>query len=108
MNYSPEAAFKSKEQIKLMQEKKLQEAVLYLNDHSPFYKELFTQARFNVKGIKTIEDLSVIPITIKENLQQRNDAFLCVPRNKIIEYSSTSGTLGSPVTIALPKMTWSG
>jgi phenylacetate-CoA ligase len=103
MNYSPEAAFKSKEQIKLMQEKKLQEAVSYLNEHSPFYKELFTQARFNVKGIKTIEDLSVIPITIKENLQQRNDAFLCVPGNRIIEYSSTSGTLGSPVTIALTE-----
>ena len=103
MNYSPEAAFKSKEEIKLMQEKRLQEAVSYLNEHSPFYKDLFTQARFNVKGIKTIEDLSVIPVTIKENLQQHNEAFLCVPRNKIIEYSSTSGTLGSPVTIALTE-----
>ncbi|HKC35453.1 MAG TPA: hypothetical protein VKB95_05295, partial [Chitinophagaceae bacterium] len=76
MNYSPEAAFKSKEQIKLMQEKKLQEAVSYLNEYSPFYKELFTQARFNVKGIKTIEDLHVLPVTTKENLQQHNDAFL--------------------------------
>jgi phenylacetate-CoA ligase len=103
MNYSPEAAFKSKEEIKQMQEKKLQEAVSYLNEHSPFYKELFTQARFNVKGIKTIEDLSVIPVTLKENLQNHNDAFLCVPRNKVIEYSSTSGTLGSPVTIALTE-----
>jgi len=103
MNYSPEAAFKSKEQIKLMQEKKLQESVSYLNEYSPFYKELFTQARFNVKGIKTLEDLHVLPVTTKENLQQHNDAFLCVPRNKIIEYSSTSGTLGSPVTIVLTE-----
>jgi phenylacetate-CoA ligase len=103
MNYSPEAAFKSKEQIKLIQEKKLQEAVSYLNEHSPYYKELFTQARFNVKGIRTIEDLHVLPVTTKENLQQHNDAFLCVLRNKIIEYSSTSGTLGSPVTIALTE-----
>ena len=103
MNYSPEAAFKSKEEIKLMQEKKLQEAVSYLNELSPFYKRLFTQARFNVKGIRTIEDLLAIPVTIKENLQQHNDDFLCVPRNKIIEYSSTSGTLGSPVTIALTE-----
>ena len=103
MTYNPEAAFLSREEIKAMQDKKLRETVSYLNEHSPFYKELFTQARFNVKGIKTIEDLSVIPITIKENLQQRNDSFLCVPRNKIIEYSSTSGTLGSPVTIALTE-----
>ncbi|MFZ1453091.1 MAG: AMP-binding protein [Ferruginibacter sp.] len=50
-----------------------------------------------------MEDLSVIPVTIKEDLQQRNDDFLCVPRNKIIEYSSTSGTLGNPVTIMLTE-----
>ncbi|MEP7255720.1 MAG: AMP-binding protein [Ferruginibacter sp.] len=103
MNYSTETSFESAAMIKTMQEKKLQEAVAYLNQHSPFYKELFTNAGFNTKGIRTIEDLSVLPITIKEDLQQRNDDFLCVPRNKIIEYSSTSGTLGSPVTIALTE-----
>jgi phenylacetate-CoA ligase len=103
MNYDPKAVFQSREQIKAMQEKKLQETVAYLNEHSPFYKELFTKSGFNSKGIRTIEDLNVIPTTVKEDLQQRNDDFLCVPRNKIIEYSSTSGTLGSPVTIALTE-----
>jgi phenylacetate-CoA ligase len=103
MNYSPEAAFQSKEEIKAMQEIKLQETIAYLNRHSPFYKEFFSKARFNPSGIKTIEDLSVIPVTIKEDLQQRNDDFLCVPRNKIIEYSSTSGTLGNPVTVMLTE-----
>ncbi len=103
MNYSPEAAFLSKEEIVAMQEKKLQETIAYLNQYSPFYKEFFSKARFNPSGIKTMEDLSVIPVTIKEDLQQRNDDFLCVPRNKIIEYSSTSGTLGNPVTIMLTE-----
>ena len=103
MNYSPEAAFQSIEEIKAMQEIKLQETIAYLNQHSPFYKEFFSKARFNPSGIKTIEDLEVIPVTIKEDLQQRNDDFLCVPRNKIIEYSSTSGTLGNPVTVMLTE-----
>ena len=83
--------------------KKLQETIAYLNQYSPFYKEFFSKARFNPSGIKTMEDLSVIPVTIKEDLQQRNNDFLCVPRNKIIEYSSTSGTLGNPVTIMLTE-----
>lgn len=86
-----------------MQGKKLQELLVYLNEHSPFYKELFTKTRFNIAGIKSVEDLDVIPTTNKEDLQQRNNDFLCVPRNKIIDYSSTSGTLGSPVTIALTE-----
>ena len=103
MNYSPEAAFLNKEEIVALQEKKLQETIAYLNAYSPFYKEFFSKARFNPSGIKTMEDLSVIPVTVKEDLQQRNDDFLCVPRNKIIEYSSTSGTLGNPVTIMLTE-----
>jgi phenylacetate-CoA ligase len=103
MNYSPESAFLSKEEIVAMQEKKLQETIAYLNQYSPFYKEFFSKARFNPSGIRTMEDLSVIPVTIKEDLQQRNEDFLCVPRNKIIEYSSTSGTLGNPVTIMLTE-----
>ena len=103
MNYSPETAFLSAAEIVTLQEKKLQETIAYLNQYSPFYKEFFSKARFNPSGIKTMEDLSVIPVTIKEDLQQRNDDFLCVPRNKIIEYSSTSGTLGNPVTIMLTE-----
>ena len=103
MKYSPEAAFQSAAQIKAMQEIKLQETVAYLNEHSPFYREFFSRSGFNSKGIKSIDDLEVIPVTIKEDLQQRNEDFLCVPRNKIIEYSSTSGTLGNPVTVMLTQ-----
>ena len=98
-----EASYQSSSDIKIMQGKKLQELLAYLNQHSPFYKELFTKSGFNIAGIKSVEDLYVIPTTNKEDLQQRNEDFLCVPRNKIIDYSSTSGTLGSPVTIALTE-----
>ncbi len=97
------ATYANTEEIKAMQGKKLQELMTYLNEHSPFYKELFTKTRFNIAGIKTVDDLDVIPTTNKEDLQQRNGDFLCVPTNKIIDYSSTSGTLGSPVTIALTE-----
>ena len=97
------ASYPNKEEIKTMQGQQLQKLMAYLNEHSPFYKELFTRTRFNIAGIRSVEDLDVIPTTNKEDLQQRNNDFLCVPTNKIIEYSSTSGTLGSPVTIALTE-----
>ncbi|MHB1922614.1 MAG: phenylacetate--CoA ligase family protein, partial [Chitinophagaceae bacterium] len=48
-------------------------------------------------------DLSSIPFTTKENLQQRNNEFLCVTPDKVLEYTLTSGTLGKPVTIALTE-----
>lgn len=86
-----------------MQEQKLQELLAYLNIHSPFYKELFDANNINIDDIKTLDDLKLIPTTVKEDLQKRNDDFMCVSRDQIIEYSSTSGTLGSPVTVALTE-----
>lgn len=103
MTYFPESAYQQANEVKMMQQKKLQELLIYLNQYSAFYKELFTTKNINVGDIKTLVDLKKIPVTTKENLQQRNDDFLCVPRNKVIEYSSTSGTLGSPVIIALTE-----
>lgn len=95
------ATSKTSADIKLMQEQKLQQLLGHLNMHSPFYKELFNKGQIDLSTIKTLEDMAKLPVTTKEDLQQRNDDFLCVPKNQIIEYASTSGTLGSPVTIAL-------
>ncbi len=91
------------EQTAAMQEQKLQELLLYVAQNSPFYKELFAKHNINISDIKTVADLSKIPTTTKDDLQQRNNDFLCVPAEKVIEYTSTSGTLGSPVTIALTE-----
>lgn len=75
----------------------------YVAINSPFYKQLFADKNINVKSIKKIEDLVKIPTTDKEHLQTQNEKFLCVPKNKVIEYMATSGTIGSPVTIALTE-----
>lgn len=101
--YFHDTAYQSKSTVKTMQEKKLRELLKYLDQHSPFYKELFAKHNINTGEIKTIEDLRLIPFTVKEDLQLRNNDFLCMERDKVIEYSSTSGTLGSPVTIALTE-----
>lgn len=103
MLYSPRSAFQSKEDIKKMQQDKLGELLQYLHTHSPFYKDLFSTHKIDITKIKTVEDLALLPVTNKEDLQQRNDDFLCVERSKVIEYTSTSGTLGSPVTVPLTE-----
>ncbi len=86
-----------------MQEQKLQQLLQYVSQHSPFYKELFAKHQIDIGTIKTIADLAQIPPTHKEDLQQRNNDFLCVPAEQVVEYTSTSGTLGGPVTIALTE-----
>lgn len=99
--YIPEIEFQSPEIIKKFQEERLAEALAYLNANSPFYKDLFQKNRIDPLKIKKIEDLQHIPYVEKHHLQERNQDFVCVPRNKIVDYITTSGTLGDPVTFAM-------
>ena len=87
--------------IKTLQEKLLGDTLLYVSQNSAYYKALFAKENIDIRSIKTIEDLQQLPVTTKDDLQKNNDDFLCVPRNKIIDYCTTSGTLGDPVTFGL-------
>jgi phenylacetate-CoA ligase len=97
----PEIETKSLQEIKAFQEVKLKEALNYLSEHSPFYQRLFNTHGIQISDIQRLEDLTKIPTTSKEDLQHYNDDFICVPKHQIIDYSTTSGTLGQPVTFAL-------
>ncbi|WP_339695475.1 AMP-binding protein [uncultured Marixanthomonas sp.] len=97
----PEIERASNEEIKRFQEEKLKKVVSYVNGNSPFYKRLFETHNILPEHIKTLEDLQRIPVTTKDDLQKHNEDFLCVPKQKIIDYVTTSGTLGEPVVIGL-------
>lgn len=90
--------FKSKEEIQQFQNQLLRKAMTYLSEHSPFYQRLFKNNNISASDITTIDDLQNIPFTEKNDLHKYNDDFLCVPKAKIVDYITTSGTLGDPVT----------
>lgn len=97
----PKIEFEASENIKIFQEQKLREALIYLQKCSPFYQNLFQKENISIDNIKTLEDLSQIPLTEKQDLQLYNEQFLCIPQEKIVDYITTSGTLGDPVTFAM-------
>ena len=96
--------FESIDTIKAFQDEKLRKAVLYLKEHSPYYQRLFEKCHININNIRQIEDLVNIPFTDKKDLQIFNEDFLCVPKEKIIDYITTSGTLGEPVTFGCTEI----
>ena len=97
----PQIEQASKAEIKAFQEEKLSALLTYLNTYSKYYKKVFQRHNIDIGTIKTIEDLAKIPVTTKDELQKYNDDFLCVSKDQIIDYVTTSGTLGDPVTFAL-------
>lgn len=102
MNSFPENIdFWASEEIRKYQEQKLGDLLNYVNKNSAFYKELFKENNIDISRIKTLEDLQLLPFTSKDDLYNRNDDFICVDRLKIVDYITTSGTLGDPVTFAM-------
>lgn len=75
----------------------------YLQQHSPFYQRMFAAHAIKPGAVRSFGQLALLPTTSKEDLQRYNMDFLCVPHSAVREYMATSGTLGSPVTIALTE-----
>ncbi|WBV54934.1 AMP-binding protein [Chryseobacterium daecheongense] len=101
MEFYPSIEKSNLPEIKQFQEKKLQELLIYLEKNSPFYQRLFKENNISCGDVQSLEDLRKIPTTSKDDLQQHNHDFFCIPPGEIVDYSTTSGTLGDPVTFGL-------
>jgi Coenzyme F390 synthetase len=96
--------FKSPSEIKSFQEKLLHKQLHYLGEHSPYYRKMFADKGIDIESVSHLEDLVSFPFTEKKDLQLYNDDFLCCPRAKIVDYITTSGTLGDPVTFGCTEL----
>lgn len=99
----PEIEKKPLSEVKIFQEAKLKETLKYLSINSPFYKKMFSENNIDISKINKLEDLVNIPVTGKDDLQNFSDDFLCVDKSKIVDFVTTSGTLGEPVTFAMTE-----
>ena len=97
----PDIEKKTIEEIKRHQESQLSGLLQYLQENSTFYRQIFEKNKIDIGKIKKLEDLTHIPVSTKDDLQNRTNDFLCVPRSDIIDFITTSGTLGEPVTFAM-------
>ena len=96
--------FASPEEIRDFQDARLREAVAYLAANSPYYRRMFRDNGIDPASIRTVDDLQRLPFTAKKDLQLYNNDFLCVPKEKVIDYITTSGTLGDPVTFGCTEL----
>jgi phenylacetate-CoA ligase len=99
----PEIEKKSTGEIRAFQEMALLNQLQYLRNKSRFYQKLFRTHSIDIDKIKTLNDLRFIPVTKKEDLQNNSADFICVDQSKIIDYLTTSGTSGDPVTYVMTE-----
>jgi phenylacetate-CoA ligase len=85
------------------QERHFLSLVTYLAAHSPFYQRQWEAAGIDPRFIQTLDHLQQLPFTTKADLQAHNMDFMAADRLKIIDYVTTSGTMGQPITFALTE-----
>ncbi|HTF16994.1 MAG TPA: AMP-binding protein, partial [Chryseolinea sp.] len=103
MRIVPAIETSNPDEIRRFQETKVKELLEHVARHSPYYQKIFAAMDVDFRAFKGLDDMVLLPTTSKDEFHNHNWEFLAVPPSRIVEYTSTSGTLGNPVTVALTE-----
>jgi phenylacetate-CoA ligase len=87
------------------QEERFRRLITHAYDAVPYYRALFERHRITLREIRTIADLSLIPMSTRRDVQQANPTDLVargVDPSRLLVYR-TSGSTGEPLTV---RRTW--
>ncbi len=112
--WNPEIERMPRDKLRELQLEKLKKQLPYEYENSIFYKRSFDQAGVKPGDIKTWDDFSRIPTMTKDDQRRAQEESLqrfghpygmlaCVPIEKIVRLSATSGTTGMPTLYTLTK-----
>ena len=97
--FNPELETMTQEQLKALQLERLQKTVRHCMN-SPFYQKKFKGLGITPDDIQSVEDVSKLPFTTKEDLRENYPFGLsCVPMKECIRLHSSSGTTGNPTVV---------
>jgi phenylacetate-CoA ligase len=87
------------EEMKKFQLEHLQKTLKWVYEKIPFYKNAFEEKGIKPDELKTLEDLSKFPFTVKTDLRDNYPFGLCaVPLAQLVRIHASSGTTGKPIT----------
>lgn len=100
---SPGAEHMSAAETRALQEERLQAIVAHAYHNTRFWREWFDSAGIRPEDIRTLDDLSKIPLCTKGDLLRRPEADrLSEPPDRCMR-ASTSGSTGGPLSVFYSK-----
>lgn len=100
MYYQPEIETMSRKDLEALQLERLQALVKRVYEKIPFYKESFDKAGVKPEDIKTLDNLTKFPFTVKQDMR---DAYpfglFAVPREEVVRVHCSSGTTGTATVV---------
>ncbi|PUB28138.1 phenylacetate-CoA ligase [Elizabethkingia sp. YR214] len=92
------------DQLRKLQSERLKNLVAYLDERSEFYKRKFNESGLAPQDIKSIEDISKLPITYKQDLRDSYPfGLFTVPKSELQRIHCSSGTTGKPTVVGYTK-----
>ncbi len=110
--WKPELETMSREKLLEYQVDLFRKQMAYVYARAPFYRKKFDEAGVRPEHIKTLEDVSKVPFTVKEELRQSQEKyppygdFHCISPEEGVRVFQTTGTTGTPVRSLLSKKDW--
>ena len=89
--------------IAAMQQAAWTETFRQAGERSPFYREHFSRAGLSPCDAIPLSEISRIPAIDKTVVSENTEKFLCVPREKIVDIVTTSGSTGQPLVWQLTE-----
>ena len=89
-----------RKEIEKIQLERLKKAVKYAYDNVPFYKKKYDEANVSPDDIKSLEDISKLPFTTKQDLRDNYPyGLMAVDMKDIVRVHASSGTSGKPTVV---------
>jgi phenylacetate-CoA ligase len=93
-----------REEIKHIQNERLRETVERVYFNVPYYRSRMQEAGLGPESIRTIDDLSRLPFTTKQDLRDNYPfGLFAVPMSEIVRIHASSGTTGKPTVVGYTR-----
>ncbi|MEJ2671806.1 MAG: phenylacetate--CoA ligase [Deltaproteobacteria bacterium] len=100
-----------REDLEILQLKRLQAVVERVYHLVPFYRRRMDELGVKPKHIRTVEDIRLLPFTAKQDLRDNYPfGMFAAPMDQIVRIHASSGTTGKPTPVAYTQRdleTWS-
>ena len=94
----------SRDAMRELQGEKLKRIVRHAYENSPFYRTRFDEHGVHPDDIKSIDDITRLPFTIKKDLRDNYPfGLIAVPMSDIIRLHASSGTTGKPIVVGYTR-----
>ncbi|MCF0244545.1 MAG: phenylacetate--CoA ligase [Bacteroidaceae bacterium] len=98
MIFNKERECMSREDLRKLQSEQLVKIVAHAYNNVPFYKKKMDDLGVKPEDIKSIDDITKLPFTTKQDLRDNYpNGLFAVPNSEIVRLHASSGTTGKPI-----------